>query len=199
MDESTRIIAVVADTHIPDRVGGLHPMLLLELQALQPDLILHAGDICAPAVLESLKQIAPVEAVRGNRDWLFVKSLPLVREFSVNGVRIALQHGHGTFLDYLADKWEYFKQGYRLERYLRIVRRSANNATVLVFGHTHYAECVWENNVLLFNPGSASMPPPRKWRPTFGVLRISADGHVEAEIRPLEGYRRDGHRWVNIG
>lgn len=192
-------VAVVADTHVPDRVGELHPHLLPSLREIRPDIVLHAGDICAPDVLAQLGRIAPVEAVRGNRDWAFVSALPQLRRLAINGVKITLQHGHGTFGDYLADKMAYLRQGYHFERYAKIVRRAVDGAQVLVFGHTHHAECVWENGVLLFNPGSASMPPNRQGTPSFGVLQIGEDGKISAEIHPLGALRWDGRRWADSG
>lgn len=199
MNDHTLIVAVVADTHVPDRVRELHPNLLPSLTDLHPDLILHAGDICAPIVLDALRQIAPVEAVRGNRDWLFVNELPRIRKLLLNGVGVILQHGHGTFGDYLVDKWDYVWRGYRFERYARIVRRAAGDAQVLVFGHTHHAECVWEQDRLLFNPGSACMPPNRNGTPSFGVLKIQANGSLAGEIRSLGSLKWDGKRWIDFG
>ena len=66
---AVRRLGVVADTHIPDRVRSLHPDLLPGLKAANAEVILHAGDICSPVVLAELSQVAPVVAVRGNRDW----------------------------------------------------------------------------------------------------------------------------------
>lgn len=199
MNNDTLTVAVVADTHVPDRVGELHPNLLPSLIELRPDLILHAGDICIPSVLDTLRQVAPVEAVRGNRDWLFVNELPQKRRLTLNGVGVILQHGHGSFWDYLVDKWDYVWRGYRFERYAHIVRRAVGDAQVLVFGHTHHAECVWEQNLLLFNPGSASMPPHQKGTPSFGVLKINANGHVEGEIRSLGRLKWNGKHWTDFG
>lgn len=192
-------VAVVADTHVPDRVGELHPNLMPSLDEIRPDLILHAGDICAPGILDMLRQIAPVEAVRGNRDWSFVATLPQVRRLTLNGVGVTLQHGHGSFGDYLVDKVKYLRNGYRFERYAKIVRGTAGDAKVLVFGHTHHAECVWDEDVLFFNPGSASMPPSRRGVPSFGILKIGKDGSVNGMIQPLDAWRWDGKRWTNSG
>ncbi|MFZ3078594.1 MAG: metallophosphoesterase family protein, partial [Bellilinea sp.] len=76
---TVRRLGVVADTHIPDRVRSLHPDLLPGLSAAKVEAILHAGDICSPAVLAVLSQVAPVVAVRGNRDWAFAGTLPWAR------------------------------------------------------------------------------------------------------------------------
>lgn len=195
MTDRALTIAVVADTHFPDRVGALHPNLLPTLRELHPDLILHAGDICTPAVLETLRQVAPVEAVRGNRDWLFVRELPQIRRLTLNGVSVTLQHGHGKFFDYLIDKWHYLRHGYRYERYARVVRKSAGDTRVMIFGHTHHPECLWEGNVLMLNPGSASMGPSRRGPASIGVLTISEDGSVEGTIHFLGNLKWDGRAW----
>lgn len=198
MSDADLTVAVVADTHVPDRVGCLHPNLLPMLQNLHPDLIWHAGDICSPDVLEMLRQVAPVEAVRGNRDWLFVKELPKVRKMTLNGVQVTLQHGHGSLFDYLLDKWHYLWQGYRFERYARIVRKNSGNPQVIVFGHTHHPECIREGNVLWFNPGSASLGPNWKGYPSFGILKFPADGRVEGAIHSLGKEKWDGQRWTTF-
>src|SRR5438132_13717348 len=54
-------IGVIADTH-----GLLRPEAVAALRG--SDLIIHAGDIGDPAILDGLSQIAPVTAVRGNND-----------------------------------------------------------------------------------------------------------------------------------
>ena len=112
-------IGVVADTHVPDRVGGLHPNLLQELRSRQVELILHAGDISAPAVLAELEQVAPVKAAFGNRDWAFKDQLPWVHRLEIGGTAFALMHGHGSWWHYFWDKWVYVAQGYQLKRYQR--------------------------------------------------------------------------------
>ena len=59
--EATLTIGVISDTH-----GLMRPEALKALRG--SDLILHAGDVGSPAILEALGAIAPVVAVRGNND-----------------------------------------------------------------------------------------------------------------------------------
>ena len=54
-------VGVISDTH-----GLLRPEAERVLRGV--DLILHAGDVGNPQILERLKTIAPVFAVRGNVD-----------------------------------------------------------------------------------------------------------------------------------
>ena len=54
-------VGVISDTH-----GLLRPEAVEALRG--SDLILHAGDVGSPEVLEALEELAPVAAVRGNND-----------------------------------------------------------------------------------------------------------------------------------
>src|SRR5437762_2835464 len=55
------LVGVISDTH-----GLVRPAALDHLRG--SDLIVHCGDIGEAAVLDTLKAIAPVSAVRGNND-----------------------------------------------------------------------------------------------------------------------------------
>lgn len=191
-------VGLIADTHIPDRVTELHPCILPLLREAGAGHILHAGDICVASVLDTLRQVAPVTAVRGNRD-MMAGPLPLHQVIELAGVKIALTHGHGGIGPYLWDKWQFWLFGYRLERYLRVVTRWSQGAKVIVFGHTHHAETVWHGEQLLVNPGSASFGFGRAAPPTIGLLRIYAGGEVQAEIRALTGFQIKNRRWVQDG
>lgn len=191
-------IGVVADTHVPDRVDGLHPNLLKELRTRQVDLILHAGDISAPEVLTELEQVAPVKAAFGNRDWAFKDHLPWVHRLEIGGTAFALMHGHGSWWHYFWDKWIYVAQGYQLKRYQKLVVKAAPEAHVIVFGHTHHAENVWVGGQLLFNPGSASRGFRRSDLPSYGILELSEPGQIRGEIIQLQGYRAEAGRWLKV-
>jgi putative phosphoesterase len=188
-------IGVVADTHIPDRVNSLHPAILPHLKAVGVKCILHAGDICSRRVLEELVTVAPVIAVRGNRDFL-AGPLPMVTEFYVGGVLLALMHGHGSWGQYLLDKWKYILFGYKLKRYLKLLGRVSQDVRVVVFGHTHYPENRWREGRLLFNPGSASFAGQPGEAPTIGLIRITQDCEISATIIRLEGWRIENRQWV---
>lgn len=189
-------IGIVADTHVPDRMSSLHPCLLDQLRLQEVSLILHAGDISAPHVLAQFEQVAPVAAAFGNRDLPFNGSLPWINRLEVGGVKLALMHGHGSWWHYFWDKWVYMAQGYRFERYCRLVTRSAPEAQVIVFGHTHHAECVWVGRQLLINPGSASRGFRKDQTPTFGVLEIFEKGDMIGKIVELTGYTAAGGNWL---
>jgi len=178
------VVGVVADTHIPDRVNTLHPDLLDALRSAGVEKILHAGDICAPAALNALSQVAPVTAVRGNRDWLFVGSLPMVRRIMINGVPVVLLHGHGRPSEYFQSKIWYTLRGYAFDYFAPVLRSVRGAARVVVFGHSHYPENRWENGCLYFNPGAASYNVKTD-ESSFGLLRIGPGGQLAGEIVPL--------------
>jgi len=187
---------VISDTHIPDRVDRIHPQILPIFRDAHVDKILHAGDISIPSVLEELEQVAPVLAVRGNRDLVFDSSLPKLRLIELAGVKVALMHGHGGWINYFRDKLVYFRDGYQLERYIPKLINAAPGAGVIIFGHTHFPENFWRDGKLLFNPGSASSSISRKLGPSVGILRFYAGGNVEGEIIKMTGLKIDYHQWV---
>jgi uncharacterized protein len=157
------LAAVIADTHIPRRAKALPEGLIPHL--LRADLILHAGDLMAPTLLDELAAYAPTRAVRGNLDPPEA-GLPETLEFEFGGVVVAMIHDSGP------------KKG-RGNR----MRRRFPDARIVVFGHSHIPWLEDEDGLLLLNPGS---PTDRRRQPehTFALLRVE-DGEVAAEILAL--------------
>ena len=84
-------IGVISDTHIPKRAARVPDAALRAFE--QVELILHAGDLSALAVIDQLSAYAPVEAVQGNVELPeVVAALPLKREVVVGGCAIGLVH-----------------------------------------------------------------------------------------------------------
>ena len=157
------LAAVIADTHIPRSAKALPEALLPHLE--RADLILHAGDLMDPTLLEDLAAYAAVRAVRGNLDPPEAR-LPETLQFEFGGVTIAMIHDSGR------------KQG----RHNRM-RRRYPGARVVVFGHSHIPWLEDEGGLLLLNPGS---PTNRRRQPehTFALLRVGG-GKVRAEMLAL--------------
>ena len=157
------LAVVIADTHLPRRARTLPEGLVPHLQ--RADLILHAGDLMDPALLEGLAAYAPTRAVRGNLDPPEA-GLPETLEFEFGGARVAIIHDSGT------------KRGRRSR-----MQRRFPGARVVVFGHSHIPWLEDQDGLLLLNPGS---PTDRRKQPThtFGLLRVE-DGEVAAEILAL--------------
>jgi putative phosphoesterase len=194
-DNPLLTVGVISDTHIPDRVDRVNPEILEGLRAAGVSRIFHAGDISMPFVLAEMEQIAPVDAVRGNRDLVFGNSLPVVKVIELAGVRVAIMHGHGGWKNYFLDKLIYLQHGYILDRYLPVLLNTVPDTDVVIFGHTHYPENLRFAGRLVFNPGSASSSISRQLFPSYGLLRIYAGGKVEGEIIQVKKYRIKNHKW----
>jgi uncharacterized protein len=110
-------VLVLADTHTPaHRVDELVDRLRPELE--RADVVLHAGDVTHPDVLEALGEFAGVHAVRGNNDHSLV--LPPRRVVRIGGCDFAMVHDSGA-------------AGGRTAR----LRAWFPFADVVVFGHSH--------------------------------------------------------------
>jgi putative phosphoesterase len=157
------LAAVIADTHVPRRARMLPATLIPHLE--HANLILHAGDLMDPTLLEGLAAYAPTRAVRGNLDPPEA-GLHETLEFEFGGVRVAMIHDSGP------------KKGRRSR-----MKRRFPQARVIVFGHSHIPWLEDEDGLLLLNPGS---PTDKRGQPdhTFALLRAE-DGEVAAEILVL--------------
>jgi hypothetical protein len=178
-------IGVISDTHIPDRARQLHAEALTVFREAGVQAILHAGDVSTPATLEQLWDIAPVHAVRGNRDWVALRHLPFTRRLEFGGVKVGLTHGHGPLWDYVRDRADYMLRGYRLEMFAPRLLAAFPEVDVIVFGHTHRCLNQHLEGKLLFNPGSPHFPDPKTAAPSVGLLYISDTGSVVGDIRTL--------------
>lgn len=161
------LVGVIADTHIPVRAKAVPEVVLEAFRGA--DLILHAGDLVEPQVLEVLRQVAPVEAVAGNNDPpTVVTGLGLAREMELGGYRIGLTHGHiGTGKSTVERALSQFPE-----------------ADCVIFGHSHIAYCQWHGRTLALNPGSAT---DRRRSPncSYAILELTTDG-LRAQIHYLE-------------
>lgn len=156
-------VGVISDTHISAHDGGVPEDLLNKLMGV--DLILHAGDLVVLDVLETLRQVAPIEAVAGNMDSAEVKEkLPSKKVISVEKIRIGLIHGWGA-------PWGLPE---------RVMAKFAGDVDMVVFGHSHRP---WQGRLeemLMFNPGSA-MKTSFSRRRSYGILTVEGD-RVRGEI-----------------
>jgi putative phosphoesterase len=159
--------AIVSDTHAPRFWKALPPAVAEQLEHV--DVILHAGDVCQPFVLDELAAFAPVHVVAGNNDGPDVVAwgAPETLEIVLNGLRIAMIHDSGA------------KDG-RAGR----MRRRFPDADLVVFGHSHIPWDTEHDGQRLFNPGSPT-DKRRQLRGTLGQLVID-DGRIASlEIVPV--------------
>lgn len=175
-------LGVIADTHIPDRQPGLHPNVLPVFQREGVQAILHAGDVSVPRVLDELATVAPVYAVRGNRDFYRLRHLPSQLRMEFAGVTIGLAHGHGNLPRYLIEKPRNLLLGLKEENYIRYMLSVFTDVDVIIFGHLHRMVNQQREGKLVFDPGSACCALEKQKGPSVGVLRIHAGGPVKAEV-----------------
>ena len=151
-------VGVVADTHVGENLPEL-PAEVCEVLA-GVDLILHAGDIIDPAVLDALRAVAPVVAVRGNHDARRGhRELPRDVLVRVGGARIGLTHGHRRASVELPAIAVSLVAGRPVRLgFERTMRGRFPGADCVVVGHLHEPIHHEVRGVLLFSPGSSSRP-----------------------------------------
>ena len=161
------LIAAIADTHLPRGARHLPDGCLERLAGA--DLILHAGDLTAPSVLDELEAIGPpVRAVHGNVDAEELRRrLPEALVVEAGGTRIGMVHDAGP-------------SKRRLER----LRARFPDADAAVFGHSHIPLHERRDGFQIFNPGSPT-DRRRQARHTMGMARAE-HGEVEFELIALD-------------
>ncbi len=148
-------IGVISDTH-----GLLRPEAVHALAGCAH--VLHAGDVGDDEILEALRKIAPVTAIRGNVDRTGAcGALPATQAVELAGKLFYLVHRRED-LD---------------------LHPQAANIAAVIFGHTHQPEILWKDEVLYFNPGSAG---PKRFRlpVTVGILEC-IDGKLLPKVETL--------------
>lgn len=165
-------IAVVADSH-----SKPHPDTMRHLRAHAPDHVLHAGDVGDERVLDQLRAVAPLTAVRGNID--SASMLPDAIALRVEGAGFSLP----LLLTHIA------VIGPKLRNEIVKLAQKAG-AELVVCGHSHVPFLGRDRGIAMFNPGSIG---PRRFQLPilFGLIDASASGvtftHVSCET---------GERWV---
>jgi hypothetical protein len=177
---ATARIGVVADTHVGEYLDAIPPAVFEALAGCE--LVLHAGDISRPWVLDELARIAPVVAVRGDHDRLDGMELPRHTVVTVQGRRIGLVHGRRAFaVDMaviVANVVARRKLRWRAGLHRSLVRR-VGPVDCVVYGHWHEPALEWVGGTLVFSPGAVC---PR--------------GSLEGGRPPGTGWQGLSDRWV---
>src|SRR5437899_8349261 len=149
------VVGVISDTH-----GLIRPEAVERLRG--SDLIVHCGEIGAPAVLDALRAVAPVRAVRGNNDkspWAL--ELPTDDVIEVGPHILYVIHDLGELS----------------------LEPAAAGFTAVLSGHSHRPFVEQRKGVLFVNPGSAG---PRRFSLPVAVARlVLAPVHCDARIIDL--------------
>jgi putative phosphoesterase len=148
-------VGVISDTH-----NLLRPRVIELLAGCER--ILHAGDVGDLAILEALRRIAPVDAVRGNTDeGATAAALPEVLTGDLAGLPFRMVH-----------------------RREDVDPRWLKNSRLVIHGHSHRPELSWHGSCLLLNPGACGNR--RFHLPlTLAILGV-ADPRIVPEILEVE-------------
>ena len=155
-------VLIVSDTHgreqnLAEALGQTGPI----------DQLIHLGDVEGGAEhIRELAGDAPAAIIAGNND--FFCDLPNERIFTLGGHRIFMTHGHGYFV-------------HSGTLYLKREARK-KGADIVMFGHTHKPYMEEDNELLVLNPGSLSLPRQEGHRPTYIVMEIADDGQISYEL-----------------
>ena len=141
------VLGVISDTH-----GVLRPEALAALAAA--DHIVHAGDVGEIGILDALRAVAPVTAIRGNID------------------------SGGPCADLLATELlEFADRHFYLVHAIGDLDISpvAAGVAAVIFGHSHKPSIETRQGVLFLNPGSAG---PRRFSlpVTVALVTITPSG-----------------------
>jgi uncharacterized protein len=148
------LIGVISDTH-----GLLRPEALAALAGVEH--ILHAGDVGDEAILDSLRKIAPVTAIRGNVDVSGAcAELPATDVVELGGRLFYLVHSVHDLN----------------------INPAVAGVAVVVSGHSHKASVEMRDRVLFFNPGSAG---PRRFSMPVTLGFVTIEDGVEASVQEL--------------
>jgi putative phosphoesterase len=149
------LIGVISDTH-----GLLRPEAVAALRGVEH--ILHAGDVGDVAILDALREIAPVTAIRGNVD----VSGPCAELPATDVVEL------GERLFYLVHSMHDLD-----------INPAAAGVAMVVSGHSHKASVQVRAGVIYFNPGSAG---PRRFSLPVTVGFVTVEDGVEASVLELK-------------
>lgn len=162
-------IGVLADTHLPSLVRSLDELGPEVAAALRDiDLLLHAGDVTAPSVLDWCQQFADVLVAEGNND-LFVDPRMAERQIlDVEGWRIGMVHELRPESRPIAALLQSGLGGEQVD--------------ILIGGDTHVERLEFRDDVILLNPGSPILPHHLSTRlGTVAILDVTRE-RVRADI-----------------
>ena len=141
-------LAILSDTH-----GLLRPEVVEYLKTA--DAILHGGDINRPAIVEELKQYAPLYIVRGNNDKDWAETIPHHLTFTLEGVTFAMVHNK------------------------KELPTDLTGVNVVVFGHSHKYVQEEKGGILWLNPSSCG---PRRFHQEITMMMAEiTEGALQVE------------------
>ena len=153
-------IGVISDTHLKKPTPLLEKAV--EGHFHDVDIIIHAGDVVSPEVLEIFRG-KTLYVVSGNRDNAQIKRrYPETHTLEIQGFRIGLVHGWGP--------------PFGIQKR---VLRCFHDVHCIVFGHSHIPLIKESGGVVLFNPGAFCGGVLSLWRRTIGIIMLNEGIHPE--------------------
>lgn len=141
-------LAILSDTH-----GLLRPEVVEHLK--NADAILHGGDINRQAIVDELRQYAPLYVVRGNNDKGWAETIPHHLTITLDGVTFTMVHNK------------------------KEVPADLSGVDVVVFGHSHKYVQEEKNGRLWLNPGSCGT---RRFHQEITMMMAEVtDGKIRVE------------------
>jgi len=166
-------IGLLSDTHISEATQTLPLQVAEAFHGV--DLILHAGDIYIPSVLNELERIAPVLAARGDDDYGAILTDRRVKTKHIlrfEGQILWLVHDSAYY---------YLLKSQQASMHVRQTEPEAPD--IVIFGHTHYSIVENHSNILFVNPGS---PMSVKYSCVPGTVAILYINSGKAEAITLQ-------------
>lgn len=149
-------LLLIADTHVPRRAQDLPDQIWAEVASA--DIVVHAGDWVAPALLDALEaRAARLVACWGNNDGPELRArLPERADAVLDGLRLTVVHEAGAAAG----------------REARMSRHYPDR-DVLVFGHSHIPwDSTAPSGLRLLNPGS---PTDRRRQPRCTYMTTTVE------------------------
>jgi hypothetical protein len=153
------LIGILSDTH-----GLLRQEVIDGFKGV--DHIIHAGDIDNKAVIDRLKEIAPVTVVRGNADKEWAEYLPETATLELLGNKIYVIHNKGK------------------------IREDLAGISIIIYGHSHKYSLVEKDGQIWFNPGCCGKRKPGQ-EVSFALLEISGPGEFDFRKRVTDNASQD--------
>lgn len=150
------VVGLISDTH-----GLLRPQAVDALS--NSALIIHAGDMGSPTVIDALRTIAPVAAIRGNVDKdAWASEFPTELIIQLAAIRLCVIHDVKTFSR----------------------RPDMGHLDAVIAGHSHRPHLDTRDGLWFINPGSAG---PRRFKLPVAIATLFVDGRdINAKVITLD-------------
>jgi len=174
------LVGLLSDTHIAFPYEKLPPQVKDVFSGV--DLILHAGDIWIPSVLDELESVAPIMATWGDDDF----EADLGGDSRMMKGNVLNLNGTTIWLTHVKPRYGLISPKEEPNSSSPDTEDRVAPPDVVVYGHSHFANIEHYQGVLLINPGSVTWP---NYIPKLGsvALLTIGSGEVEARIVQLDG------------